>query len=132
LIPAQIATASGLVTAMHDPTEGGVITGLRELAQAGNVGLEIDLDAIPVPDLAVRLCAEFGLDPLGTIASGALLATAPAPAVRELCGRWQAAGWPAAVIGRVVPTEQGMCAQQAGQPVEFPAFVVDEIMKLWL
>lgn len=131
LTPARIAAAHGLVTAMHDPTEGGIITGLCEIAQAAGVGLVIDLDAISVPALAARLCAEFSLDPLGTIASGALLATAPATAAAELCQRWQEAGWPAAVIGQVVPCEQGLQAQRAGQSVALPLFVVDEITKLW-
>ena len=36
------------VHAMHDPTEGGVVTALHELAEAAQVGLAIDRAAIPV------------------------------------------------------------------------------------
>ena len=75
MVPAQIAAQSGLVTAMHDPTEGGVATGLYELAMAAGIGVEVNLDAIPIAPLAAKLCAVYGLDPLGTIASGALLTT---------------------------------------------------------
>ncbi len=131
LVPAHFAAQQALVTAMHDLTEGGVVTGLRELAMAAAVGLEIDLDAIPVPDLARRLCAEFGLDPLGTIASGALLATAPPNQVEPLLAGWQAQGWPAAVIGRVTALEHGLMARQRGRPCPLPAFPVDEITRLW-
>ena len=71
--PALAAAESGLVTAMHDPTEGGVATGLWELADASGCGLEVELGAVPVTRLTAAACAVFGLDPLGTIASGGLL-----------------------------------------------------------
>jgi hydrogenase expression/formation protein HypE len=131
MAPALLAADRALVTAMHDPTEGGVATGLLELAVAAGVGLAIDVGAIPVSELAARLCAEFGLDPLGTIASGALLATARERDVARLQQLWQEHGWPSAVIGRVRPKEEGLLAYRGGQPVEFPRFPVDEITKLW-
>jgi hydrogenase maturation factor len=132
LAPAQLAAASGLVTSMHDPTEGGVATGLQELALAAGVGLEIELDAIPVPPSARRLCAEFGLDPLGVIASGALLATCAPEHAPQLVQRWQEHGWPGQVIGRATGEHHSLLATRHGRPVRFPTFIVDEITKLWL
>ena len=131
LTPALLAAEHGLVTAMHDPTEGGVATGLVELAVAAGVGLTINLDALLLSDLAVRLCAAFDLDPLGTIASGALLATAPAAKAAALQELWQTHGWPSAQVGQVVDKALGITAYRANQPVPFPAFVTDEITKLW-
>jgi hydrogenase maturation factor len=131
LEPAQLAAQSGLVTAMHDPTEGGVATGLLELSVAAEVGLVIDLEAIPVPALAARLCAEFALDPLGTVASGALLATVPAQEVATLRQLWREHGWPSTEIGRVLTAAEGLCAYRSGLAVAFPRFAVDEITKLW-
>ena len=98
---AAAAAATGLVHSMHDPTEGGVVTGLLEIALAGDVGMTIDLDAILIPQLAQRLCSEFGLDPLGVIASGALLATAAPTDVPVLRQAWSDLGYPVNVIGRV-------------------------------
>lgn len=131
LTPALLAAEHGLVTAMHDPTEGGVATGLAELAVAAGVGLTVDLDALLLSALAVRLCAAFALDPLGVIASGALLATAPATKVAPLQALWRAHGWPSAQVGQVTERAQGLTAYRAGQLVPFPAFVTDEITKLW-
>ena len=131
MAPAHAAATTGLVTAMHDPTEGGVATGLLELAVAAGVGLDVDLDSLPIADLSRRLCAAFGLDPLGVIASGALLAAcAPedAPFVLEA---WRACGRPGAVIGRATPHAGNYIARRNGKPVEFPRFAVDEITKLW-
>lgn len=74
---AQVARAAGRVSAMHDPTEGGLAAALWEMAQACGHAFRIDPAAVPIPALAGRVCAIFGLDPLATIASGALLLTAP-------------------------------------------------------
>lgn len=131
LKPALAAATAGLVSTMHDPTEGGVATGLHELALASGVGLRIDLDAIPVADLTRRLCAEFGLDPLGVIASGALLATAGADQAQRLQQRWAEIGWPSAAVGRVVEAGEGVVAYRGQHPAIFPHFHVDEITKLW-
>jgi hydrogenase maturation factor len=131
LQPALAAAQRGWVTAMHDPTEGGIATGLLELAMASNIGMEIDLDAISIDDLGVELCAEYDLDPLGTIASGALLATTTPSTAESLLALWQEMGWPGRVIGQMLPTSAGIQATRSGKPVNFPRFDADEIVKLW-
>jgi hydrogenase maturation factor len=131
LEPARLAAGEQLVTAMHDPTEGGVATGLLELALAANVGIEVQLDAIPIHPLARELCAVFALDPLGVIASGALLAAAPPANVDRLLELWGEAGWQGTVIGRILPKPGEYVALRDGQRVPFPTFAVDEITKLW-
>ena len=131
LAPALIAAATGLVTAMHDPTEGGIATGLLELALAAQVGLDVNLDAIAVSPLAQQLCAVYGLDPLGTIASGALLATCAPADAPTLLAAWAAQGWEGAIIGAATATPDQYLARRAGQLVPFPIFSADEITKLW-
>ncbi len=130
-LPAQAATEAGLVTALHDPTEGGVATGLAEMAAAAGVGIDIDLDAIPVSPLSARLCAAMGLDPLGTIASGALLAACAPENVAALLGVWRNIGWSACVIGRVEVASYGLRATRGGRSVPFPTFDADELTRLW-
>jgi hydrogenase maturation factor len=131
LAPARLAADWQLITAMHDPTEGGIITGLFELATAAELGLEIDLDSIPVSAVGRQLCEEFGLDPLGTIASGALLATAPPHHIAQLEELWDRHGFSSAVIGRVLPRHEGLIAVSGGHRCQFPHFEVDEITRLW-
>ena len=128
---ARIAVQTARIHAMHDPTEGGVATALWELARAAGVGLRIDYGAIPVPEETRLLCAEFGLDPLGVIGSGALLITlAPADAKRVLAALGEA-GIPAACIGQVVPAEEGVLLQRDGQTQPLPIFHQDEITRLF-
>lgn len=128
---ALLAASTGVVSAMHDPTEGGIATGLHELATAAQVGLEIMIDQIPVPEIAQRLCATFALDPLGTIASGALLATVPADYAQTVLSVWAAHEWQATVIGRVVNKRDGVVAIDGGKRRPLPHFPADEIAKLW-
>jgi hydrogenase maturation factor len=63
------------VTAMHDATEGGVFGGLCEMAQVAGVGMDIDLDAIPVADDIRAICQHFSMDPYTSISEGTLLIT---------------------------------------------------------
>jgi hydrogenase maturation factor len=76
---ARLGLDAGRVTAMLDPTEGGLAAALWELAQASKRGVRFDPAAVPVTPLSARVCAAFAIDPLTAIASGALLLTAPAP-----------------------------------------------------
>ncbi len=98
---ARLAIQAGRITAMHDPTEGGLATALWELAEASGRSLSIDLQAVPISNLSQRLCAFFGIDPIGAIASGALLLTTPPEDGDHICQALQAAGIPAARIGWV-------------------------------
>lgn len=129
--PALLAAETGKVHAMHDPTEGGVMTGLLEIARVAEVGLTIDLDAIPIPPESAILCREFGLDPLGTIASGAILMTAAQADAGHLCRMLAAAGYPTARIGSVMPASEGLVARRGGRPVPWPVFAADEVTKLF-
>lgn len=70
---AKAAVDAGGVHAMHDPTEGGLYTALWEMAEACGRSLRVDLERVPVLPPGRRICGLLGLDPLGAIASGALL-----------------------------------------------------------
>lgn len=128
---AQTACAAGEIHAMHDPTEGGIATGLWEISQAADVGLEVDLDEIPILPEAAALCEALGLDPLGTIASGSLLVVLPEGSVDAVGGALEAHGYPWRVIGRVTAREDGLRACRHGRWGPLPRFPADEITKLF-
>jgi hydrogenase maturation factor/predicted fused transcriptional regulator/phosphomethylpyrimidine kinase len=73
---ALIAMETGGVTAMHDATEGGVIGGLFEIANASNVGMKIDESLFILPEEVSMVCDAFHIDPIAAIAEGSLLITA--------------------------------------------------------
>ena len=128
---AEIACELATVHAMHDPTEGGIATALVELADAAGVGLRIDRERIMVLPEGRALCEAFGLDPLGTIASGALLMTlAPADAgmVIHALARESI---DCHFIGQVVPREQGVTLVSGSRQEPMPVFAQDEIARLF-
>ncbi|RQH01282.1 AIR synthase family protein [Natrarchaeobius oligotrophus] len=88
-------------TAMHDPTEGGVVAGLLELARASNVRLEVDRDSVAVRPETETLCAAADVDPLRIFGSGALLATVPADDCADCLAALNGAGIEAGEIGTV-------------------------------
>ena len=128
---AEIACEVAAVHAMHDPTEGGIAGALHELAAAAGVGLRIDHDRIMVLPEGRALCEAFGLDPLGTIASGALLLTlgpAEAGLVLHALARESI---DCHFIGQVVAPEQGVMLVEGTRQWPLPTFPRDEIARLF-
>ena len=128
---AQVLQQAVEIHAMHDPTEGGLVTGLHELAQASAVGIQVWTDRLPVFDSGVQLCSTFGLDPLGTIASGALLAVVPAELTAQAIAACTAAEIDCYHIGLVVPNSEGRSLVDAAGSHPLPSFTRDEIVKLF-
>ena len=60
-------------TAMHDPTEAGIVGALWEMAEASGTGFRVEVERIAVRPATAAICAALGVDPLRLIASGALL-----------------------------------------------------------
>ena len=92
---------AGGVAAMHDATEGGVIGGLFEIANASRVGIEADESLMIYPDEVRMVCERFGLDPMSAIAEGSLLLTVHPAFAGKVIGKLGRAGIAASVIGRV-------------------------------
>ncbi len=128
---AQAVCRAALPHALHDPTEGGLATGLHELADAAGLGVAVEAEAIAVfPDTAA-LCKHDGLDPLGLIASGALLAVAAPADTPRVLDSLAAAGVAARRIGRMAPRERGVTIRRGGKPEPLPRFDSDEVARLF-
>jgi hydrogenase expression/formation protein HypE len=64
LVRAALAAAPGAITAMKDPTRGGVASAVHEMGAKSRVGIVLEESALPVSPV-VRSAAEMlGLDPL--------------------------------------------------------------------
>jgi hydrogenase expression/formation protein HypE len=73
---ALTAYRAGGVHAMHDPTEGGILNGVHEMADAAGLGVRVFEDKITVEPETAKICRFFEIDPLQLISSGALLIAA--------------------------------------------------------
>ena len=126
VIPEATALAP-TATAMHDPTEGGVLEGLLEVAIASDAELVVDREAIPVREETTALCAAAGVDPLRVLGSGALCAAVPDGEADAALSALSDAGVAATEIGRVEDGEAGVVldGERQADPIE------DEMYALW-
>lgn len=128
---AQAAMAAGDVHAMHDPTEGGVATGLHELAAASGNGIAVRLADIPIFPETQALCRALELEPLGLIASGSLLLTVAPEDSRAVTDAILASGIDCAEIGEVVQRERGIRLLTEAGWNDLPRYDQDEVAKLF-
>jgi hydrogenase maturation factor len=128
---ARIAFGAAEVHAMHDPTEGGLSGGLRELAQASRLGMLVEMDRIRVFPETRSLCGALGLDPLGLLASGALLVAAPPGQAGKVLSALRAEGIPAEVIAKAKEKGFGVKLRREGRASDLPAFARDEVARLF-
>jgi hydrogenase expression/formation protein HypE len=131
------AAVRDAATAMHDPTEGGLLTALVETASASEAVLAVERDRVPVRPETEACCDALGVDPLATFGSGALLAAVPPERVSEATDALDAAGIAVGEIGEVrAPGDGG-----DGEPPEAGAVLLggerigeaprDELYPLW-
>jgi len=128
---ARAALGAGDVHAMHDPTEGGVATGLFELAQASGVGLAVNGEALTLSTESQQLCQEYDLDPFGVISSGALLIGCAANSAPAISSALEAVGVHSACVAQVMEPVHGLQLEKDGASQPLPRYPVDEITKLF-
>jgi|SRR5579862_5819463 len=110
VVSAALAAANvgEAIHAMHDPTEGGLVTGLFELVAPAGLGLRVIREHIPVFPETATICSALALDPLKLLASGALLVAVTPDGADAVRGAIEATGVPVAVIGEVRPSSEGI------------------------
>ncbi len=128
---ALLANESAPVHAMHDPTEGGLATGLYEIAMAAGVGVMVEMEKIPILPETLLVCRHLNLDPLGLLASGALLIVLPAENSAGVLHRLEKKGISASLIGKILPRKYGVKIRVNGSVKRLPRFSRDEVTKLF-
>ncbi len=126
---ARIACSAAEVHSMHDPTEGGLVTGLREIAYASGMGLAVEQSSIPVLPECEEICHALGVDPLGLLASGCLLVTLPAMQAPALLKSLEDGGIFACEIGQVIAPEEGLIMVGYEGEIPLPEFSRDELAR---
>lgn len=127
----EALTACSKVTVhcMHDPTEGGLATGLAEIASAARVGILVEESKIPILAECKTICDKLGLDPLGLLASGALIITLPGSESSKLVELLRQVEINASIIGKVVEAEAGLKMLTTKGIQDLPHFERDELAR---
>src|SRR5690606_8936822 len=89
-----------------DPTEGGLATGLLELATASGCGVEVHGEKIPVLTISGGILKAFSMDPLGALASGSLIVCCRDDAAEVILNAWDQAGIAGTRIGTMTASPE--------------------------
>ena len=126
---AQALRDSGAeIRGFHDPTEGGIATAIYEVARV--TGCDIELDGpIPIRSDTAAICSVLGLDPLGLIASGALLAVLATDALDTATQRLRQSRIEFTHLGRLTDRhgDEPAVTRADGRPLQ--SFPTDEIAR---
>jgi hydrogenase expression/formation protein HypE len=128
---ARIMAGMRGVHALHDPTEGGVATGVFEIAEASGLGAEVYDEKIAITEETRILCNHFGVNPLGAFASGSLLIAVSPDDSSLALKSLTSANISAARIGKMVSRSEGLKLIKEGQVLPLRVFHQDELSKIF-
>jgi hydrogenase expression/formation protein HypE len=127
---ALLANKVAQIHAMHDPTEGGLATGILELTKVSGTGAIIDEEKIPCYPETEQICKFYHIQPLGLIASGSLLIAVDSGKTKEVVAILTKNGIVCTVIGKLTKKDNGLKLLRKGKLIRLPTFKVDEITKV--
>ncbi len=114
------------VSAMHDATECGIWGGLYELAQAANLGVRIEKDAIVMHECVPEICDLFGIDdPYAAISEGTLILSCRSHKALAVVEALSVKGIPSSIVGELIEPQSGMILVQNGRETELEHPIVD-------
>jgi len=121
------------VNSMHDPTEGGVLQGLREIASASSTSIVVELDKLVVDEAVATISRAAGLNPLKLLSSGSLIATVPEENLKDVITILETRKHPYTVCGYVKAGNPGKVIAVENNKIAYAIEndIVDEIYKLW-
>jgi hydrogenase expression/formation protein HypE len=116
LVACALAAGEGAVTAMKDPTRGGLSSALHEMADKSGVGIVLDERSVPVSPVVGAAADLLGIDPLQIANEGkAVLGVRPERADRVLAAlRAHPLGEQAAIVGTCIAEHAGAVILDTG------------------
>ena len=128
---ALISSENGLAMAMHDPTEGGLLGGIQEVAMASGTGFRIYEEKVPLRRETKAICDALSIDPLRLISSGSLLISVARNDASILIERLRESGVKATIIGELTPRSDGMTLiREDGREEDVSEPVIDELWRI--
>lgn len=103
------------VHVMHDATECGIWGGLYEMARAGDYGLRIEEELIPIQPVIKKTAELFNFDPFCAISEGTLIVIVDSNEAGKLVDAFDKRGILSSVVGEVVPKKKGLRILSGGK-----------------
>jgi len=116
LVARALAAGGSAVTAMKDPTRGGLSSALHEMADKSGVGIVLDERSVPVSPVVGAAADLLGIDPLHIANEGkAVLGVRPERVDRVLAAlRSHPLGEQAAIVGTCIAEHAGAVILDTG------------------
>ncbi len=118
------------VHSMHDPTEGGVLNGLWELAEASNLGINVWADKVKIAPETLDICSVLHLDPLKLMSSGSLLVAVQPSAAYRVTRKLRKVKVDVSEVGVLAPKSSGRYMFKSGRKIGLTAVPRDELYRL--
>jgi hydrogenase maturation factor len=129
---ALLASENFEINSMHDPTEGGLLTGVAEMTLASDTGIVLFKEEINILPEPLELSKVFQLNPLNTISSGALLIALGKKKAQDLIDLLKKNGIMAFEIGQFEPKSNGLIMKdKIGHKQNMIYSETDEITKIF-
>lgn len=128
VVPEGLLAGELGVSAMHDVTEGGIMGALWELAEASQLGIEVEQSNIPVLESTKAICRYFGIDAYRLISSGVMVMTIHPEKVTHLIETLKKNKIHSTIIGKMTEKERKILI--AGERVILKEPEADELYKI--
>ena len=128
VLPESRVAMSVGVQGMHDISRGGVFSALWELAERGNIGIEVDLKKIPMRQETIEICEVLGVNPYELYGAGSLLMVSDKG--NEIIHELEKLDIPATIIGKT--TEENGKVLLNGEEVRFLDRPKNDSIEPWL
>ncbi len=118
MVACEIGIRDEGVVAMHDATECGIYGGVFELAEAANLGMVLNKDAIGIAKAVREICDYFEIDPFKSISEGTLLIAVKKEKADLLIEHLESNGIRAYIAGEFTEREEGYTLIEHGKAQE--------------
>jgi hydrogenase expression/formation protein HypE len=126
---ALLASSKGVrisgVSAMHDATEGGVLSAIYELASASSCGALVEKAKIPISDETKEVCDLFDIDPYQSLGEGALVISCAPERAQFILNALISSEINAAIVGELTDKAEGINLIENGVKKPIPYPIVD-------
>ncbi len=102
------------VTAMHDVTEGGVLSAVLEMADASGLGVFVDSESIPIRTEVKEVCGLFQIDPRFALGQGSLIVASRPGHTQRVMKAFRRRSIPASIIGRLTKNRRSVMRVKGG------------------
>jgi len=128
---ATLLTRLKLVNAMHDVTEGGLLTALNEVADASGLGFRIYYDSLPITEDAIKVFDQLNINSLKVSSTGCLLTAIQSDLVDDALKTLNKEGVPASIIGEFIEDKSIRILLQNNRVIKLSREEGDEFAKFF-